>query len=327
MIFLTNGVTNLRTLAFFSTKRADVETELLPDLSLESDFCTCVTQCVPALKVFASDDGDFYKNDKTTLFIRTLNVISTPSPTYSNTTGTINNVKTGVKTPLVDGIHGQAVPVNNFYYFIVDWLKIKNVLGLGNYKIEATTTAVLGGQTIDYFCSPKYKLMEYSDKLANGTVRLEIQQEGRLNHSYNYSNLKGSFGKSVIYSNQIRLPGSLKFEAMNEETDHLTLNGSSRPSYQIKDQARPSYSLSFHLVSSEQVIYTLFNDLFANPVKVSDYNVYNFVADVDNYSAEKYRSLPLIKESTNFEPTAKQKRKSFNFTMKYFNDKIFKTNN
>jgi len=326
MIFIQSIVPNLATPAYFSTKRQNVETEKTSTSAIPSDFCTCIIQCVPALKVFCDDSGEFYKSDITALFIRNLNVISFPSPIFSNTVGTINNVLTGVKTSLVDGTHGELIQVDKFYYFQVDWLKIKNTLGLGKYQLEATTTAVFGGQVIDYFCSPTYKLYNYSDKLANGTVRLEIEQTGKLNHSYDYSNLKGSFGKPVIYSNQIRLPGSLKFEAMNEEIDHLTLTGSTRESYQIKDQIRPTYKLDLHLLSAPQVIYTLFNDLFANPVKVSDYNVYNFVADVEDYAAEKYISLPLIKESSSFDASAKQKRKSFSFTMVYFNDKIFKTN-
>ena len=38
MIFLPNGATSLRTVAFFSTKRDEVNTEYLADLSIESDF-------------------------------------------------------------------------------------------------------------------------------------------------------------------------------------------------------------------------------------------------------------------------------------------------
>ena len=327
MIFLANGVTNLRTVAFFSTKRDEVETQQLADLSIDEDFCTCAIQCVPNLVVFAGENADdFYNNDKTSLLARSLNLVYPAGISASTTLATINNVNTGVKTPLVDVTHGDLIVVNRFYYFIVDWFKIKVALGLGQYKLEYTTTVDLYGQTLDYYCSPTYSLKNYSDKLANGTIRLEIEQTGKLNHSTDFTKMIDAGGKQVEYSNQIRLPGSLKFEAMNEETDHLTLNGSTRSSYQIKDQIRPTYVLAFHLVSSEQVVYTLFNDLFANPVKVSDYNVYNFVADVDNYSATKYRSIPLIKESSNFEATSKQKRKSFTFNMKYFNDKIFKTN-
>jgi len=280
---------------------------------------------VPKLSVFTDEVGaDFYKNDLTTLFARTLN---TAIITGSTTVFKITDVISGTETTLVDTTHGTLTQGVKFEMFVVDWFKIYSTLGYGKYKLEATTTVNTFGQTLDYYCSPSYHLKPYSDKLANGTVRLEIEQVGKLNHSRNYSNLLDLTGKQVIYSNQVRLPGALKFESMNEETDHLTLNGQARPSYQIKDQIRPKYSLEFHLVSADQIVWTLFDDLFANPVKVSDYNVYNFVADVDNYSAKKYRSIPLIKETSNFTPTAKQKRKSFVFTMALFNDKIFKTNN
>ena len=328
MIILPNGATFLRTLAFFSTKKPEIETVQLADLSIDEDFCTCVTQCVPNLRVFAGENSDdFYKNDKTSLLSRSLNIVYPVGLVASTTVMTINNVTTGVKTPLLDVTHGELILANKFVYFIVDWFKIKSTLGLGKYQLEYTTTNNFGGQVLDAFCSTTYSLKNYSDKLANGTVRLEITQTGKLNHSHDFTNFLDSSGKKLEYTDQIRLPGSLKFEAMNEETDHLTLNGTERPSYQIKDQIKPSYKLDLHLVSAPQVIRTLFDNLFSNPVKVSDYNVYNFVADASNYNATKYRSLPLIKENSNFDPTAKQKRKSFSFTMTYFNSNIFKTNN
>lgn len=328
MIFLPNGATNLRTLAFFSTARTEVDTEFLADLSIDSDFCTCAVQCVPRLVVFADDTGtDFYKNDKTSIFSRTLNLVHPVGITASTTVAKIVNVITGVETVLVDSTHGTETIGNKFYWFEVDWFKIRQTLGLGKYKLEFTTTVNVYGQTLDSYTSPTYHLKDYSDKLANGTIRIEVEQTGKLNHSIDYSNLVLSTGKKATYTNQVRLPGSLKFESTNEETDHLTLNGTDRPSYQIKDKMTLKYKLDIHLVSAPQFVYVLFNDMFANPVKVSDYNVYNFVADVNNYKATKYRSLPLIKESTNFEATAKQKRKSFSFSMVAFNDKVFKTTN
>tara|TARA_R110000772_G_scaffold120327_3_gene226509 strand:- start:3775 stop:4752 length:978 start_codon:yes stop_codon:yes gene_type:complete len=325
MIFLPNDATSLRTVAFFSSRAPNIKTEFLANLEIDSDFCTCITQCVPKLPVFTDEIGtDFYKNDKTSLFARTLNsnlVIG------SSTVFQIVNVITGVVTPLVNTTHGTLTQGIKFDLFEVDWFKIYSTLGYGKYRLEFKTTVSLYLQILDSYCSTAYHLKPYSDKLANGTVRLEFEQNGKLNHSKDFSNLLSLTLTPVVFRKQVRLPGSLKFESMNEETDHLTLNGKDRPSYQIKDQIRPEYTLDLHLVSSAQVVETLFNDLFANPVNVTDYNVYNFVADVDNYSATKYRSIKLMKKTSNFSATSKQKRKSFSFAMALFNDKIFKTNN
>lgn len=325
MIFLANEASSLRTVAFFTSRDEEIDTQLLANLEIQSDFCTCITQCVPKLPVFTDEIGsDFYKNDKTSLFARSLN---TNLGTGSVTVFKIVNVITGVAATLTNSTHGSLTQGVGFELFEVDWFKIYNTLGYGKYRLEFKTTIAVFFQILDSYCSTPYHLKPYSDKLANGTVRLEFEQNGKLNHSTDFSNLRGLSLTPVVFRKQVRLPGSLKFESMNEETDHLTLNGKDRPSYQIKDQIRPEYTLDLHLVSSAQVVETLFNDLFANPVKVTDYNVYNFVADVDNYMATKYRSIKLIKKTSNFSATSKQKRKSFSFAMSLFNDKIFKTNN
>ena len=325
-IFLNQTTNALRVAAFFSTKRPEVETFKIQKLELDQDFCTCLIQCVPDLVVFTDKVGaDFYKNDFFSLFVNTLNI--PPLLIGSNTVGTIENMNTGAETTLVNGLHGELIDGVNFWWFKVEWFKIWQTLGFGRYRLKTKTTSVTSLAIIGETCSPVFHVKPYSDKLANGTVRLELDQQGKLNNSFDFSNLITDTGKGTIYEQQIRLPGALKFESTNEETDHLVLNGTSRPSYQIKDQIRPKYLLEIHLVSAPQFVPTLFDDLFASPVNVSDYNVYNWVADPRNYQAEKYRSLPLIKESANFEPTRNQKRKTFSFGMRYFNDNIFKTNN
>ena len=328
-IFLNQTSTNLKIPAFFSTKRTNIDVFKQLLLGIPEDFCTCIMQCVPGLKVFTDQVGDdFYKNDLTTIFSPTLNKsFPVPPGLGSTTTATITNVDTGVVTSLTNVNHGEEINGVKFYMFIISWFKIQQTLGFGRYRIEYSTVSNTFGLTLAEYCSPVYDLLPYSDKLANGTIRLELTDQGRLNHSFDYRNMITSSGKKTVYTNQVRLPGSLKWESGNEETDHLTLNGVDRPSYQIKDQVRPKYTLDIHLVSAAQFVKTYYDDMFASPLNVSDYNVYNFVSDPRNYQAIKYRSLPLIKESSTFSATAKQKRKSFSFSMKYFNDNIFKTSN
>lgn len=314
-------------LAFFSTKRERLPGFKKIELGIPQDFCTCLIQCVPDLVVFTDEEGeDFYKNDFTSLFSKTLT--QPPFASGSITQAVIEDVNTGVETPLVGGTHGTQVIGVKFWWFKVDWYKIWQALGYGRYRLKFKTQTIIGTTLVDY-CSPIYSLKKYSDKLANGTIRLEFFQLGRLNHSNDFRNLLTATvnGKGVVYEGQVRLPGSLKWASGNEEIDHLTLNGTTRPSYQIKDQVRPKYQLDIHLVSAAQFVSVYFDDMFASPLNVTDYNVYNFVSDPRDYQAKQYRSLPLIKETSNFDPTSRQVRKSFSFEMRYFNDNIFKTTN
>lgn len=328
MIILPQTSTNLDVAEFFSTKRTDIQTYKSNLIPPAMDFCSCVRQCIPDLDVFTDQVGtDFYKNDFSSFFIKTFN--QPPFATGSTTSAKIINIDSGVETNLINGTHGTLTEGVFFYWFKLDWYKIWNTLGYGRYRVELKTTSSTSLQVVYELTSPIYHLKPFSEKLANRTVRLEIQQSGNLHHAQDYSNLKTQTigGQTVIYEQQIRLPGALKFSSMDSENDHLVLNDPNRSSYQIKDQIRPTYDLELYLVSSKQVVKVLFEDLFSNPVSVTDYNVYNFVADPRDPSAEQYRSLPLIRESNEFEASRRNKRKSFTFNMRYFNDNIFKTNN
>lgn len=329
MIILPQTSTNLDVPEYFSTKRTDIQTYRSKLIPPPMEFCTCIRQCVPDLDVFTDKIGDdFYKNDFSSFFIKTFN--APPFALGSVTTSKIVNVDTGVETDLLDGVHGTEIDGVFFYWFKVEWYKIWNTLGFGRYRVELQTISLLNSQVAFEICSPTYHVKPFSEQLANRTVRLELKQQGNLHHANDYTKLQNVIAIKptfYIYEQQVRLPGALKFASMDQENDHLVLNDSARGSHQIKDQIRPTYNLEFYLVSSLQSVTVLFEDLFASPVNVTDYNVYNFVADPRDPYADQYKSIPLIREATDFEPTRRNKRKSFTMTMRYFNDNVFKTNN
>jgi hypothetical protein len=337
MIYLPQTATNLRGAAWFSTKRTEVNTMRLQTLDVPENFCTCITQCVPHLPVFTDEVGtDYWKNDLTSIWMQTVNVINDAGVLViaSTIVGTITNLNTGASQTLVDTTHGTLNVGSRYWWFTIDWTKIQALMGYGNYEITVTESSIYGtNPTLNEFASPTYTLKPWSQKLANRTVRIETSQRGKLHHGNDYSNTtalgraSGTTYYPINYTNQVRLPGALKWSGTEDEQDHLVLKNSDRSSYQIKDQMKPKYDLTIDLVSSYQSMSVIFDDLFSNPVKVTDYNVYNWVADPrDNY-ANQYRSIPLVRESDSFEADSGALRKSFTFGMRYANDNVFKTNN
>ena len=332
MIFLGQTATNLRAAAWFSTKRTDVNTQKLQKLQVAQNFCSCITQCVPNLPVFTDEIGtDFYKNDKTSVWMKTVNYLSGSILVFSSTIyGRITNLNTGVTQTLVDGTHGVSNIGTYYWWFEVDWTLVQALMGYGNYEIEMTETSVYGASVLNEFLSPTYQLKPWSEKLANRTIRIESSQRGKLHHGNDYSRtveISGGIVTPIDFTQQTRLPGALKFSGNDDEQDHLVLNDSARSSYQIKDQIRPKYELTLDLVSSYQAMSAIFDDLFSSPVNVTDYNVYNWVADPRDYYANQYKSIPLRRESDSFEADSGALRKSFTFGMRYANDNIIKTNN
>ena len=197
------------------------------------------------------------------------------------------------------------------------FFKIFNIKGLGRYqfKIENKNTS---GRIVQTRLSPVFCLQLFTAKAANRTVRIETEMTGKLLHGNDYGVLP--------QFQQIRLPGRLKLSSAPMENDDLELNNTRRSLVQIKDQMLPEYELEIFLVSAPQIALVFFDYLFANFVKVSDYSVFNLVLDPADVGATQYKSLPLKRISNDFDPSAKHIRKSFTFTMEYFNKNVFKIN-
>ena len=318
MIILGQTTLNLDAVKYFATKQTEIPGLNLSALALPNEFCTAVTQCVPCLKVFTDEIGsDFYKNDKFEMF---LNIGSSGTVIYSLIkveecgVETVINVTDGTYGALTDG----SASTPRYVEYVWDFYKIWTLQGYGKYRFEIQQENTSGRPT-QAKVSPTFCLARYSATAANRTIRIETEQTGKIKNGNNY----GTF----TFFQQIRLPGALVFNGNPSDNDAEQLNNDSRSLIQIKDQLNPEYSLRIDLVSAPQVVMTMFDYLFANKVNVSDYNVYNFVVDPANLQAKFYRSIPLKRNNTEFEPSSKVVRKSFTFTMEYFRKNVFKINN
>jgi hypothetical protein len=310
-IFIPQTTTALATARYFSAKATNVRVFSQLQNFEDSDFCTCLTQCIPDLPAFTDEIGDdFYKNDKFALFLNTItdgSIVVTLSKQGSadilltdNTYGTYsNNV------------------LLNFFRFELDFYKtwLNSGYGVYSFKIQNFNVAGTLVQTLE---SPKFNLKRFSSKSANKTVRIETQQSGILQHGANYG--------SSFFAQQVRVRGSLTFTGESIENSSLQLNNSLRSQIQIKDQLLPQYTLTIELAGSKQANFIMLDYLFANIVNVSDYNVYNYVFDPRYPNTNMYRSIPVKRTSTEFNSTRTKLRKTFNIGMEYNNKNVFKIN-
>jgi len=332
MIILNQTSTSLETPKYFSTKSDEVPVIRKTTVDFDREFCTCFVQCVPDLKVFTDETGaDELKNDWHSLFIPTVN---NPPLSASVITRTVTNIDTGVITTLLDGTHGVLNEGKNYFWFKVSFYDIWNTLGYGRYQFSLVENSNFGGGVINQYQSPVFRLMPYTDKAANGTVRIYSKNKGELHHGNDYSNIQLNYSQltpdteRIYFEQQTRLPGRFYFKSNEVENDHLVLNNSNLSTYQVKDQLRPTYQLDLHLLSSIQVMPVVFDDLFGSEIYVTDYNVYNHVVDPRNYQANQYVNLPVRREGMNLNnPSATSIRKTYSFDMAYEYDNIYKTNN
>lgn len=315
-IFIPQTTTALATARYFSAKATNVRVFSPLQNFEDSDFCTCLTQCIPDLPAFTDEIGDdFYKNDKFALFLNTI--------TDGSIVVTLSK-QGAADILLTDNTYGIYTDndFSNYFRFELDFYKVWLNSGYGSYsfKIENFNGALELVQTLS---SPNFRVKRYSAKAANRTVRIETHQGGILQHGTAYVNV---LNLKTTWLQQVRVRGSLTFTGESIENSSLQLNNSSRSQIQIKDQLSPQYTLTIELAGSKQANFIMLDYLFANDVKISDYNVYNYVFDPRYPNTNMYRSIPVKRTSTEFNSTRTKLRKTFNIGMEYNNKNVFKIN-
>lgn len=295
MIELFNGSTSAQTEAHYSTIRT-----LIPvvDTTIEtdSDFCTCQVQCIPALKFLTDEIGDDeYNNDWFTMYQNSI----------SGGSHELFIVVNDQEIQVTDNTYGQEYEGANFYGYRFDAYNIWDEHGYGDYyfimrKYDASANLV------ETETSATFKLQKFTKQTANGTVAIETRKNGSLRHGKKYHDLSMNVGKNLQYWTQrVRLPGRLKWAGAPVELSGVVMNNITQTRQQVFDTMTLEYDLEIHLVSGEQILPVIFDDMFANIVYVTDYNVFNF---------ESYKKLRLLRTGIEIKPRV-VKRKSFTFKM------------
>jgi hypothetical protein len=240
----------------------DVATVIVPSVPIENSVCVC--RCNYRELVFSETGAivDWNKNDKTTLlFKKAITADTITIKLYKGTTPyTITNNTYG--TYSAGTLTGQPL----YWEFVADWNKIYSALGAGAYYFEITTiiigvTTVI--ETIEYYLQP------YSDLMADNTIRIETYNTGTiLSSDFDYSGIhEDGFYQSF------RIRGKLMPKNPKLTTD--TYINQDNEIIQIQDKITNEYELELHLIPYDIADKLVYDNLLANKILVSDYNVFN----------------------------------------------------
>jgi hypothetical protein len=295
MVEIFSAMGTVQTEKHYSTIRTliPVVPTLLPH---ERDFCSCVQQCIPDLKLLTDKIGsDTYKNDWFTMY---QNKITSGS-------NKVFIVVDNEEIEITDNSYGNEYDGSYFYGYKFLAYEIWQMHGFGKYIFIARTYDT-NGEIVLEETSPQYYVMEFSDNTANGTVVIETKKNGTLRHGKSYYDLSFPLSKTLpFWFQRVRLPGKLKVTGYPLELSGVVMNNLQQDRQQVFDTMNIEYDLEVHLVSASQILPVIFDDMFANTVTVTDYNVYNF---------EAYTSLRMLRTGIEVKPRVR-KRQSFVFKM------------
>lgn len=226
------------------------------------DFCYCRIECEYVELALYSDDGDEYKNDKSSfLFTRQVAADTIEFELWKN----------GVKVAdIIDDTYGtmyDGFPEQPLYKgYLLDWKKVADGQGPGRYQLKANLTIL--GQS-DTYESQKFKAMPYSPEAANGTVRVETNQTGNIMSSpFDFTDLlSGGWYQST------RIRGKFGNKKPTYEED--TYLDNSYTVKQIQGKIIENYTLFSRYLPAIIANDLFYNRILANRIYISDYNVIN----------------------------------------------------
>jgi hypothetical protein len=226
------------------------------------------SECCYSNLVFGDlSDTDPYKNDFTSVFYKR----QTPSDTV---TYQIIPQSTGVPVTLVDGTHGVLYAYGgseqpDLSYFKVEWRKILSTIGEDIFTIRMNLT--IGGVAVTKDSLVTYDLKQFSQSLADNTVRIDGKMDGKL------EKIDTDF-KNTGYENSVRVQGYFGDTQSNWEEDSVVFSSKNGQKYydsQITMSNSEDYLFKAYNVP-ECVVRPLYNEvLFSNQIFISDYNLNN----------------------------------------------------
>lgn len=253
-----------------------------------SNVCTMKKpDCPFALKVYADEtDTDDLKNDKSAFYYFGNATVASMVLTLQK-----NNVNCGDAYTDVITITNNAV--GKFFSFgtnpdfsgtafiddydkkytgvFIDWRKVLLAYGTGNYRMKIVKTDVFGTVTTEYD-QRQYCLYKYNCRLMDGSVRIEILNEG----------LRGIIGQDNFidyaggWNDQIRLNGVFMKKGSSYTKEFNQYGDSSFNALKpITNEQTPKYTLAIKPIPG-WMDYILSTDVLqADEIKITDYNLRN----------------------------------------------------
>lgn len=229
--------------------------------------CVCIAQdCERNSYVYAdTQDSDSRRNDKTSFLFKLFSANDTIDIKLFKDDveiGFLNNNTYGTFYPM--GSLSNGVPEQDFYVgYLIDWVNVLTAHGTGQYSIKATYTQF--GSPVE-FESVKYKLYNFDEYQADGSVRLVSYQNGNIeSDEFNFTGMN--------WYQQIRFNGIL----WNKQSEFIedSYFSSNRTITQIQDSIKNTYTLQIEFVQDSVSKYIIENNLLANEILVTDYNLTN----------------------------------------------------
>lgn len=280
----------------------------LPEIVLipTNDVNYCDLECAYNEIVFGSSDNDWWKNDKTTVpFRRYISSDTVTIELYKEgvSIATLNDNTLGVYT---NGFGSGNAEQQLYEVFELDWQKVYLAHGWGNYQIVASLNIVGVASTWE---SVNYTLLQYTDKRANKTVRIETISNGKTNGSifdFTGLNLYSSYRISADFIENVETLEIKKYKTSQKEWR------------QIQDKVIENYELRTKMLP-RVVTSTLTKQIsLANDIKITDYKL---------MAEELYRRISVY--PINFEKTQLENNRKSIYNIKFTakNENFIKRNN
>lgn len=277
-----------------------------PDPEDTSDVCICTFVCNYVQKVFGEAGGEFWKNDSYTFpFKKLVDTDIIDIELFKNGVKLADIVDDTYGT-LIDGVPFPTVPAQALYkIFTVEWEKVIAVEGSGLYQIKAAQT--ITGVDVP-FESQLFKLEPYRDLQADGTVRIDIVQNGNVIRSdFDFTGMQLGFST--------RIPGDLKKatpdteQSMHEKQDYGKDQVQTRLINNWEVETKP---IPFIINNA-----LLYNYMLGNEIFITDYNILNETI---------FRRIPVVYEEVEKDRATNDINSSFLFKFTDRVDDILKRN-
>lgn len=264
------------------------------------DCCWC--SCDTIIPAFADLDNptDKAKNDFFSWILKL--------PLNATITATLTNLDSDTDYVITDNTLGRlfatGVLKTQVWGFIVDWYKVANTHGFGNYQMNLT---VENGASQEIFNKdyPKFQLLPYSCQAAHNTVRIESHNSGYIEGGFDYrgiditDNAGGIKATPEVYwKQQIRWWGRLDIINHPVQTDNIYDNY--RNLEQVQTQIEDEYNLRLEFIKTDVSKQIIYDNLLADYVLINDYNANSVdtyrdvklsLSSIDNPQPFKNRTL------------------------------------
>jgi len=227
-----------------------------------NDVCVCdFVQCQYQEKVFASQspNNEWYKNDKNEFLFRRFVASDSVSIELYKDAILIEDLDNNSFGTFFNGFASGTAEQQKYVGFLLDWELVQATYGNGMYQVKAQLSIIGNSSTYE---SRIFNLLQYEDRAANKTVRIESYQDGNIfGSSFDFTGLN--------WYSSLRIPATFGNPSPILETDNYI--NSNHESRQITAKNSREWTLTTGLINYEVATKILYNKLLANKVLITDY--------------------------------------------------------